>query len=415
MVVASADATTVTITPSATTGPRTAGVPYNVTLNQGEAYLLQNTDHGSDLSGSFVTSDKPVAVYGGHGCANVPPGFVACDHLVEQLPPTPAWGTQFVTAPLATRLNGDTFRFLAGSNGTTVTVNGANVATLNRGQFHEMIIDGPATVNASAPILVAQYSNGTSYDGVTSDPFMMLIPTFEQFLGSYTITTPASGFAVNFASVVAPAAAVGSVLFDGAPIAPGSFTAIGSSGFSYAHVSLSLGSHTFSAPQAFGVFTYGFDSADSYGYPGGLSLAPVAIVSTLVLTPETQSQPVSAQACLDATVRDQDSNPLEGVRVDFVVTGVNPTASFAFTNASGVAQFCYTGANPGTDTVTASVGGLFDTSTVNWGSAPTPTPTPTATPTLPPQAIPAASGTGLVMFMALLALLGAALLWRARA
>lgn len=415
MVVASANATTVTITPSATTGPHTAGVPYNVTLNQGQAYLLQNTDNGSDLSGSFVTSDKPVAVYGGHGCANVPPGFVACDHLVEQLPPTPAWGTQFVTAPLATRQGGDTFRFLAGSNGTAVAVNGANVATLNRGQFHEMIINGPATVSASAPILVAQYSHGTSYDGVTSDPFMMLIPPFEQFLGSYTITTPASGFAVNFASVVAPAAAVGSVLFDGAPIAPGNFTAIGSSGFSYAHVSLTLGSHTFSAPQAFGVFTYGFDSADSYGYPGGLSLAPVAIVATLVLTPETQNQPVGAQACLDATVRDQVSNPLEGVRVDFVITGVNPTSSFAFTNASGVAQFCYTGANTGTDTVTASVGLLFDTSTVNWGSGPTPTPTPTATPTLPPQAIPAASGTGLVMFVALLALLGAALLWRARA
>lgn len=414
MVVAAVDGTTVSITPSVTTGPRVGGTPYNITLQQGEAYLLQNTVNGDDLSGSFITSDQPIAVYGGHGCANIPSGsYVACDHIVEQLPPTNTWGTQFVTAPLATRLNGDTFRFLAGTDNTSVSVNGANVATLNRGQFHQMIINGPSTISASAPILVAQYSNCTSYDGVTSDPFMMLIPPFEQFLGGYTITTPASGFSINFASVVAPTSAVGSVLFDGAPIAPGDFTVIGTSAFSYAHVSLTLGSHTFSAPQAFGVFTYGFDSADSYGYPGGLSLAPVAVVASLVMTPETINSPVGQQVCLDALVRDQNSNPVQGVRVDFAVTGVNPTNGFAFTNASGIAQFCYTGNNAGTDTVTATVGGLNDTSQVFWGgTAPTPTPTvPPATPT-PPTPVPTSSPGGLALFVALLAAAGVFLMLR---
>src|SRR5207244_3188233 len=42
-VVAQEDGTTVTITPAVTTGSRIGGVPYSITLNQGQTYLLQNT------------------------------------------------------------------------------------------------------------------------------------------------------------------------------------------------------------------------------------------------------------------------------------------------------------------------------------------------------------------------------------
>ena len=58
--------------------------------------------------------------------------------------------------PLATRTLGDTFRVLASTDGTAVLVNGVAVATLNRGQRHEQIITGPATITASNPVLVAQ-------------------------------------------------------------------------------------------------------------------------------------------------------------------------------------------------------------------------------------------------------------------
>ncbi|HZC03372.1 MAG TPA: IgGFc-binding protein, partial [Gammaproteobacteria bacterium] len=103
--------------------------------------------------GSFISSDKPVAVFGSHRCANIPPGGVACAHLVEQLPPTVTWGKSFVTMPLATRLNGDTFRLLVSFESTNVLVNGAPVAMLNRGQFDELIITGPAQISADQPVL----------------------------------------------------------------------------------------------------------------------------------------------------------------------------------------------------------------------------------------------------------------------
>ena len=367
-VVATANGTTVTITPSVTTGGRTAGVAYTVALDLGQTYQLQNTDAApADLSGSIITSDKPIAVFGGHACANIPNGTtLACDHVVEQLPPITTWGKSFVTMPLATRVGGDTFRSLASDAATDVKVNGTTVATLGAGQFHEQLIDGPATIISDKPVLVAQYSNGTTFDNVTSDPFMMLIPPFEQFLASYTVTTPDSGFDPNFINLVVPDAAVGNVLLDGVAVPAASYTAIGTSGFQGTQQAVALGSHTMSGPLPFGAFMYGFAEADSYGYPGGQSLAPIVLVTSVVLTPETATNPVNTQHCVDATVTDQHGAPVAGVRVDFTVTGTHPGASFANTSATGVAQFCYTGTTAGSDTITASVGTLSDTATKTW-------------------------------------------------
>lgn len=367
-VVATEDATVVTITPSQTFGSRPAGVPFNVSLNRGQTYQLRSTAAApSDVSGTIVTSNRPVAVFGGHQCANVPNGnTTACDYLVEQLPPTTTWGKSFVTMPLATRVGGDTFRFVASTNGTQVSVNGSVVATLNRGQVHQRIISGAATITSTQPIMVAQYSNGSSYDGVTSDPFMMLIPPYEQFPTNYTVTTPASGFITNFINVVVPTAAIGQVTLDGAVIAANRFTAIGSSGFSGAQLAVNLGTHRLAANLPFGAFMYGFDSYDSYGYPGGMALAEVAEVTTVTLAPKTGSAQVNTQHCVTATVLDQDNEPLEGIRVDFAVTGANAVAGQDNTTAAGLATFCYTGTAGGADAIVASVGTLSDNATFTW-------------------------------------------------
>ncbi len=361
-VVATEDNTTVTFTLSASTDSYTAGVPSSITLNKGQTYFLRNYNYGSDLSGSFVTSNKPIGVFGGHQCANIPLGYYACDYIVEELPPTTEWGKNFVTVPLKTRLNGDTFRFLASEDNTDVSVNGSVVANLNKGQFYETILTTSSQIISSKPILVAQYSNGSQYDGVTSDPFMMLIPPYEQFLNKYTITTPAEGFSGNYVNVVAPSAAVGNIILDGTAIPAASFSAISGSGFSGAQVDISLGVHTLSGALPFGVFVYGYADYDSYGYPGGQSLAPVAIVNNLSLTPASGSSGVNTSACFTALLNDQFNHPVTGVRVDFAINGANDTTGLAFTDSNGKATFCYFGPNAGQDTIVATVGTLSDTS-----------------------------------------------------
>ena len=196
-VVATQDGTTVTITPSVTTGGHEAGVPYTVTMDQGQTYQLRGARERrgpvrhdrhrgqADRASSAATSARMS-----------PTGeILACDHLVEELPPTTTWGQNFVTMPLATRTGGDTFRILASTDGTVVSINGGTGIPLDRGQMHQQIIVGPSEITSTKPILVMQYSNGTTFDDVTSDPFQMMIPSSEQFLASYTVSTPASGFA----------------------------------------------------------------------------------------------------------------------------------------------------------------------------------------------------------------------------
>ena len=368
-VVGTEDGTTVTITPSTTlSGQHPAGATFEVALDQGQTYQLQ----GRDVSGTLISSDKAISVFAGSECADVPamPLTFSCNHLVEQLPPTSEWGRHFVSMPLATR-DGDTFRILASQDNTTVQLNGAAIATLNRGQFTEQQVTDPAWIVADKPVLVMQYSNGTSFDGVAAaDPSQTMIPPYEQFVDSYTVTTPpAAPFASNYLNVIAPNDAVdGGILLDDEPISSEAFTAIGGSGFSGAQVSVTPGSHTLSGSSAFGVQSYGFAEADSYGYPGGFAIRGVASVT---LGPKTGAGQVNTAQCVTATVTD-GSQPLQEISVHFVATGANTADGFGFTNASGQAQFCYSGAHAGTDTVTGTAGAFSDTATRTWTLGPPP-------------------------------------------
>jgi len=334
----------------------------NITLDAGQAYQVSC----AEVSGTRVSASAPVSVFAGARCTNVPASASFCDHLVEQMPPASALGERFLTVPLATRSGGDTFRILASEDGTEIRINDNLVATLAAGQFHEQVIVSASRIDANAPVLVAQYSNGSTFDGVTSDPFQMLVPPFEQYLNSYTVTTPASGFAQNFINVVVPTAELSTFRLDGNPVDLAQFSPIAGSSFSGAQLQVGLGSHTLSARLPFGSFVYGFDSFDSYGYPGGLSLSPIAVVSALSLSPANATPKVTTEHCLTAAVSDQNNAPLEGIRVDIAVVGLNPRTGFAQTSANGNALYCYTGTSIGLDKVTATVGNLSANAQVDW-------------------------------------------------
>jgi hypothetical protein len=267
---------------------------------------------------------------------------------------------------------------MAANDNTAVSINGSTVATLSKGQVHEQIIDGQSRITSTGPVLVTQFSNGSDFDQVTSDPFMVIVPPAEQYLAAYTFATPATGFDPNFVNVVTPTSAIPGLTLDGAPVSAAAFSAIGSSGFSGAQLPLTAGTHRMVGTQPFGITVYGFADYDSYGYPGGLNLAKVAEATSLTLTPPTQSRAVGEQACVQATLLDNTSTGILGARIDFTVTGTNPTSGFAFTDSAGSAQFCYSGASAGGDTVQAAAGALSATASVTWSSGTTP-PKPTST------------------------------------
>lgn len=366
-IVSTADNNKVTITPTVSTGSHPAGTPYTITLNKGQTYqLVNNTSNTADLTGTTIKSTQPVGVFGGHQCGNVPGGAAFCDHLVEMLPPTTTWGRKFGTVPLKSRTNGDTWRFLASENNTVVTINGTAQTPINRGQFVEKVLTGQSVIESSKPILVCQYANGSTFSGNPGDPFMMLIPPLEQFLANYTVTT-VTGYVSHYINIVAPKSIVGTLTMDGVAVPAGSFAPIGTTGFSGAAIKVAAGSHTLNGTLPFGVFMYGFNNDDSYGYPGGQSFSEVATVNSVVISPKTGTGSIANQTCFNATVKDQFGNAVRDVRVDFNIKGKNPGSSgFAITNANGVAQFCYKGPLAGVDSIWATVGALTDRAIFTW-------------------------------------------------
>ena len=286
--------------------------------------------------------------------------------------PTTTWGSSFLTQPLASR-TGATYRVMASKNTTTVDINGSPVATLNADQHYETILTTASLITANKPVQVMQYSNGSEYDGVSADPMDITIPPTDQFLNSYTIATEPTGADAaihqNYLNIVAPTSEVSGIDLDGSDFPSSDFTVIPGSSYSGASVKVTFGSHTVSAPSAFGLTVYGFGTYDAYGYPAGFGVGHVVAVKKVTLAPTTSTHTVGTSACETATVTNATGGPVSGIGVNFTVKGVNPTSGFADSGTNGVAQFCYTGAAAGSDTETAEAATVVsNTAAITWAT-----------------------------------------------
>lgn len=306
-VVGTQDGTTVTVTPQNDLGSHPAGVPYTVNLDQGQVYQL--ADNNTDTTGTVIESTAPVAVFGGDQCTDVPSDAYACDHLVQQLPPTSAWGTDFLSVRFASRNAGDTYRVLANEDNTDVSVNGSLVDTLDAGQYWEGVLPDAATgtgsegfeIQTSKPTLVAQYGNGSDFDASTGDPMMMLVPPAGQYLDSYTVAAPDTGYS-PYASLVVPTDDVGAVTLDGNTVPAEDFNAIGGSGYSGAQLTLSAGTHSFNGPHPFGLNIYEWGDYDGFGFPGGMAMKKIYIDPQAPLTADNLTSSATAPAAQHTTV-----------------------------------------------------------------------------------------------------------------
>lgn len=309
-IVAVEDNTRITIAPTA---PMLFGGrnPTPIVLNKGDVYLVQtlpNTSINYDLTGTNISSDKPIAVFAGHQRARIPQdgGFDlnSRDCLVEQMVPTTNYGKSAFLTPYplpqdASPIGWDVYRVLAAMDSTVIFLDSNRVATLNAGQFFTGRLTRAAELYSDKPFMVAQYKK-TSSTGNTglanSDPFMMMIPPYEQFLPSYRFISAQavqlnSGFErvkvynFQYVNIVAPQSVIDKVVLDGATVPAAQFSRIGGSRFYYATIQITDGVHTVSAPEPIGIYVYGYGPANSYGYIGGMSFTlfdfrPPTVTST---------------------------------------------------------------------------------------------------------------------------------------
>ena len=297
-IIAAEDGTTVTITSSVTTvagggiPALNPGTPYThpQTLNAGDYLQIEGTD---SFNGTYIEADKPVAVFSAHWCANIPIQGCCCDHLEEQLFGLQTWGKRYVAARHPPRSTGTPeathWHILASQDNTTVEffahsdVTGlpAGPQTLQAGETLFVSVSGTMAnpgdfiVDADKPILVMEYLSSSYTTNVSTqqagDPAMNQAVPVEQFLDSYVVLVPPN-WIYDHVVLVKPVGAT--IDMDGAPIDPSQFTAIDDGvnpvEWEVGRLTAADGVHTFTGSQPFGIVVLGYDSYDSYAYPGGL-------------------------------------------------------------------------------------------------------------------------------------------------
>jgi len=281
VVFAGSGVTSVLITPSIDLTGHPAGTPFAVELGPREGYLVAGPN-GASLTGTIITADRPIGLTNGDRCTNIPVGVSACDHVFEVAQPVQTWGAEIPVANLPLRELGSIYRVVASEDGTEVRLDGSLHATLDRGEFVDVpaegALDGGHLFEASAPIFVAQFMTGLGFENTSGDPAMGNMIPSEQFLPAYTFSSVGgSQFAQHFLTVIADDRDLGTITLDGTAIVDLeiSFTSIPGSGFSSAVIELAEGTHTTSSAHGHGITVEGFNSYDSYLYPGGALFVPI--------------------------------------------------------------------------------------------------------------------------------------------
>ncbi|XP_053380292.1 uncharacterized protein LOC123562940 [Mercenaria mercenaria] len=156
-------------------------------LQKFETYQYKSAN---DVSGSVVTSNKPVAVFSGSSGANIPVGIGDWQYLIEQMIPTKYWTTNFITPPIYPRRH-YVLKFFSDQDSTEVHYyNSTNhfAVFMNKGSVAEFLFGtDPVVVLANKPISVIEY--GHDGDNMIGDPFMTSVQGITQFQNSYKFVT----------------------------------------------------------------------------------------------------------------------------------------------------------------------------------------------------------------------------------
>jgi hypothetical protein len=308
-VVATQNATTVTITPNAAGATKPAGTAFTVLLNAGETYQLANRAN-ADMTGSHVTADKPIAVFGGHRCANMPTGKDYCDYLVEQLTDVSSWGKTFHTSPFSGRAN-YTVRIIASQDGTTFTTlpSGKITGTWNAGQFVDVVLSEAVEFVSNNPVLVAQFMHSYTDDAAhKGDPSMVLVTPAEMGMtdatfGVYGLAGPSGAFM----NVVTETSALASLKLDNGAVDPAQFIAIGTSSYSAGTIPVTEGVHSLSGTKPYSALVYDYGASwttVSYAYPVAVMLS----LPTSVVPPPTTTVPPPSTGCVDEDQHNKDNH-----------------------------------------------------------------------------------------------------------
>ncbi len=302
-VVAAQDGTTVQILPSVAlpggtnVTPAPANTQASFTLNAGEYIQWQ----GSEMTGSVIQSDKPVAFIGGdaYQCySSLTSSGGGCDSGHQMTPPVRALGQEYIAPPFRSRggIESIPYRIVGAVDGTALSyepaVPGAP-ATLSQGQsvtFESTIAFRVTSQDEDHPFYIAQVMPG--YGCIGDEDFVNLLPP-AQWLSRYVFYTDYSYPTTNLVVVrMDNGAGFQDVSIDCLGAISG-WQPIGNTNYQITNVDLmrdgvsangmcANGPHTAESQAPFGLMVWGLSSCASYAYPAG---GNAATINQVVLPP----------------------------------------------------------------------------------------------------------------------------------
>ena len=254
-----------------------------VTLNAGQVYYYTSTD---DLTGIYISTNKPVAFFSLHKGTSVPFGTSSPVHLFQQLAPVNTWGKSFFVP--VTKTESEIVRIVASRNGTNITqldggsirngVSGAQTSlnNLQAGDFVELdIFSNGCFIVADNPVGVCTYMKMNEIYDFFSIPSHCWVPAIEQTVSSALLAPFLStnhNCLSHFALVITPTATRDNTKVSIGGAAPEALTgdiwknstAAGMSFYSY-ELTNTTASYIISNPEGIIIFGYGV-GVNSPGY-----------------------------------------------------------------------------------------------------------------------------------------------------
>jgi hypothetical protein len=313
-----------------------AGDSMTRTLNKGDVWLIAGAGPLNDLTGSNVNADKPVAVISGNFCPYIPRKKNSCDYIIEQELPIYNWGKDYLVAPVIERRKASIVKIFAAEDNTKFSFDGVPAGTIQYagGFLHSGYIEmratldsvpNPVRISSEKAINVVLFNPGQADDGVESDPFQMQILPIGQYQTDVIFNTPGIkgglAFRENYINIVFMANTDGSIpddlmftkVIDGGinwtplkDLISGAKPFYGEEkdGRQYYAATMNLdfdGVYRMAAYEPFAVYSYGYDSYDSYGFPASGRLLDMSSNDTL--PPEVKYE-MDANGNISGVVRD---------------------------------------------------------------------------------------------------------------
>jgi hypothetical protein len=303
-IIALEDGTDVTLVPVAAVSgggglpSGAANSPLSFSLGAGEmAQFSQN----AELTGSVISSNKPIGLMGGQKSLNVPVGVSYADHAEQMIPPVRAMGSEYVGVMHRPRKTEPAvWRVVGAVDGTALTWTGgvSGPATLNRGEVAEIQTGTPFVVKSQDdqhPFMLFQLMTGSTFlpamNGHGDADFVLMVPP-QQYMPRYVFfadpTYPETNLVIvrskvdgKFADVSLDCAGViggwqpiGDYEWTRVDLMTGNFQPVGS---------CSTGRREMWSDAPFGVTVWGWGTPDtttftsnvSYGYPAGMNIVPI--------------------------------------------------------------------------------------------------------------------------------------------